>query len=159
MKNLIEIFENQFLKLHTRSCQFVKLIPAERLYWQPREKEALFPVNSCGEFILRSAAAVEQTFGGITTRLWDDPFEWTLPEALSTNDLILNYLAEVEETRQKGFTYFTSDEDLRREIPAPERLKTIFRILLETIARAEHFQGRAFAVFQTFSDEKLPRLS
>lgn len=158
MKNLIETFDRQFLKLHTRSCEFVKIVPTEKLYWQPRERDALFPVNSCGEFILRSAAAVEQTFGGITTRLWDDPFEWTLPEALSTNELILNYLAEVEQTRKKGFAFFASDEDLRREMPAPEKLKSIFQILLETIARAEHFQGRAFAVFQMFSEEKLPRV-
>jgi hypothetical protein len=159
MKNLIETFEKQFIKLHTRSVEFIKLVPTEKLYWQPREKEALFPVNSCGEYVLRSAAGVEQTFGGITTRLWDDPFEWTLPEQLSSNDLILEYLAEVEETRQKGFAFFNSDDDLRREIPAPERLRSIFQILLETIARAEHFQGRAFAVFQIFSDEKLPRIS
>jgi len=159
MKNLIETFEKQFLKLHARSAEFIKLVPSNKLYWQPREKDALFPVNSCGEYILRSAAAVEQTFGGIMTRLWDDPFEWTLPEQLSTNELILEYLAEVEETRCKGFAFFNSDDDLRREIPAPEKLKSIFEILLETIARAEHFQGRAFAVFQVFSDEKLPRLS
>jgi hypothetical protein len=156
MKKIIETFDQQFLQLHRRSCEFVSLLPAERLYWQPRESEALFPVNSCGEFILRSAAAVEQAFGGITARLWDDPFEWTLPEALSTGHLILEYLAEVEETRQKGFAFFASDEELRREIPAPEQLKSIVRILLETLARAEHFQGRAFAVFQTFSDQKLP---
>ncbi|HEY0461461.1 MAG TPA: hypothetical protein VGC97_20160 [Pyrinomonadaceae bacterium] len=159
MKNLIEIFDKQFLQIHRRSSDFVKLVPTEKLYWQPRERDALFPVNSCGEFILRSAAAIEQTFGGITTRLWDDPFEWTLPEALATNDLILNYLNETEATRRKGFAFFTSDDDLRREIPAPERLKKIFQILLEAVARAEHFQGRAFAVFQTFSDAKLPRLS
>lgn len=159
MKNLIETFEKQFLKLHARSFEFIKLVPTDKLYWQPREKDALFPVNSCGEYILRSAAAIEQTFGGITTRLWDDPFEWTLPEQLSSNELILEYLMEVEETRQKGFAFFNSDDDLRREIPAPEKLKSIFGILLETIARAEHFQGRAFAVFQVFSDEKLPRLS
>lgn len=159
MKHLIETFEKQFLKLHNRSSEFIKLVPTEKLYRQPREKGALFPVNSCGEYILRSAAAIEQTFGGITTRLWDDPFEWTLPEQLSSNELILEYLAEVEETRRKGFAFFNSDEDLRREIPAPEKLKSIFEILLETIARAEHFQGRAFAVFQVFSDEKLPRLS
>ncbi|HVE56964.1 MAG TPA: hypothetical protein VNB22_09050 [Pyrinomonadaceae bacterium] len=158
MKNLIEIFEKQFLKLHLRSVEFIKLVPTAKLYWQPREKDALFPVNSCGEYILRSAAAIEQTFGGITTRLWDDPFEWTLPEQLSSNELILEYLAEVEVTRQKGFSFFNSDDDLRREIPAPERLRPIFQILLETVARAEHFQGRAFAVFQIFSDEKLPRL-
>src|SRR5689334_12810811 len=108
MLTLIETFDAQFLKLHRRSCDFVKLVPADKLYWQPREKEALFPVNSCGEFILRSAAAVEQTFGGITTRLWDDPFEWTLPEALSTGERILEYLDETEETRRKGFAFFAS---------------------------------------------------
>lgn len=159
MKQLLKTLDAQFLKLHRRAADFVLLVPPEKLYWQPRERDALFPVNSCGEYILRAAAAVEQTFGGITTRLWDDPFEWTLPEALSTGELILNYLDEVEETRLKGFAFFNSDDDLRREMPAPERLKTIFQILLETIARAEHFQGRAFAVFRTFSDEKLPRLS
>lgn len=117
-----------------------------------------YTMFSCGEYVLRSAGAVEQSFGGITTRLWDDPFEWTLPEELSTTELINGYLAEVEQTRRKGFSLLKSDEDLRKEMPAPEKLKTIFQILLETIARAEHFQGRACAVFQMFSDEKLPRL-
>ena len=112
---------------------------------------------SCGEYVLRSAGKVEQTFGGITTRLWDDPFEWTLPEELSTTDLVAKYLAEVEATRSKGFSLLKSDADLRKEMPAPEKLKTIFEILLETVARAEHFQGRAFSIFQMFSDEKLPR--
>ena len=91
------------------------------------------------------------------TRLWDDPFEWTLPEELSTARLMTDYLTEVEQTRLKGFTLFKSDEDLQREMPAPEKLKTIFEILLDTVSRCEHFQGRAFAVFQMFSDEKLPR--
>ena len=113
---------------------------------------------SCGEYILRSAAAVEQTFGGIMTKLWDDPFEWTLPEELATGAKILDYLAEVEATRRKGFAFFTSDDDLRREIPAPETMKSIAEILIETVARAEHFQGRAFSIFQMFSDEKLPRI-
>ena len=156
MKIYLDAFDSHFRRIHRRSCELVEKIPLEKLYWQPRESGALFPVNSCGELILRSAAAIEQTFGGITTRLWDDPFEWTLPEALSTNELILNYLGEAEETRRKGFAFFSSDEDLRREIPAPERLTSIFRILLETTARAEHFQGRAFAVFQMFSGVKLP---
>ncbi len=48
--------------------------------------------------------------------------------------------------------------DLQREMPAPKKLKTIFEILLDTIAQAEHFQGRAFSTFQMFSDEKLPRI-
>ena len=146
------------MRLHERSHLFVQGIPNEKLFWKPREIPRTFAMFSCGEYILRSAAAVEQTFGGITTRLWDDPFEWTLPEKLSTPELILEYLSEAEETRKKGFAFFRTDEDLRRELPAPEKLKSIFALLLETLARAENFQGRAFAIFQMFSDEKLPRI-
>lgn len=156
MKTLIDSFDEKFARLHTRSCGIIRRIPDEKLYWQPREIRKDFPVNSCGEYILRSAGAVEQTFGGITVKLWDDPFEWTLPETLSTGDLILNYLDEVEETRLRGFALFQSDEDLKRRIPAPEKLKTIFDLLLETLARAENFQGRAIAIFKLFSDEKVP---
>lgn len=155
MKILIEAFDEQFSQIHRRSCEIISKIPAAKIYWQPREIQRDFPVNSCGEYILRSAGAVEQTFGGITVKLWDDPFEWTLPEALSTNELILNYLVEVEETRRRGFALFQSDADLQRQIPAPEKLKTIFTLLLETVARAENFQGRAAAIFKLFSDEKI----
>lgn len=155
MKTLIETFDRQFIALYRRSGEIIGKTPPEKLYWQPREREALFPVNSCGEYILRSAGAVEQTFGGLTTKLWDDPFEWTLPEALYSNELILHYLEEVEATRRKGFALLQSDEDLRREIPAPEKLKTIFALLLETLARAENFQGRAIGVFKQFSDDKI----
>ncbi len=158
MKTLIDSFERQFVAVHLRSCEFVKLIPNEKLFWKPRELNRSMTMFSTGEYVLRSAGAVEQTFGGITTRLWDDPFEWTLPEEFATTYLIAKYLAEVEETRKRGFSLFDSDDDLRREMPAPEKLKTIYTILLETVARAEHFQGRAFAIFQMFSDEKLPPL-
>ena len=158
MKSLINSFDEQFSRLEDRSRLLVRMIPNEKLFWKPREIPRTFAMFSCGEYILRSAAAVEQTFGGITTRLWDDPFEWTLPEKLSTPEMILEYLGETEETRRKGFAFFQTDEDLHRELPAPEKLRSISTILLETLARAEHFQGRAFAVFQMFSDEKLPRL-
>ena len=154
-KVLIDSFDRQFQILDRRAREIVRHTPDEKLYWQPRLIDALFPVNSCGEYVLRSAGAVEQTFGGLTTKLWDDPFEWTLPEALSTAAAVLNYLDEVEETRRKGFALLQSDEDLRREIPAPEKLKTIFALLLETLARAENFQGRALAIFREFSDEKI----
>ena len=158
MKSQIEIFERQFSLLHSRSNELLKLIPDDKLFQSPRQLKQTYQMFSCGEYILRSAGKVEQTFGGITTRLWDDPFEWTLPEELSTAALIGEYLAEVERTRLKGFALFKSDADLRRELPAPEKLKTIFEILIETVARSEHFQGRAFAVFQMVSDEKLPRV-
>lgn len=158
MKTFLDTFDLQFQTLHKRSAQLILKIPDEKLYWQPRPQNALFPVNSCGENLLRSAAVVEQTFGGIMTKLWDDPFEWTLPEELSTGDKVAQYLTEVEETRKKGFGFFRSDDDLSRRLPAPEKLKSIFEILLETLARAENFQGRALAVYQMFSGEKLPRV-
>lgn len=113
---------------------------------------------SCGEYLLRSAGRVEMTFGGITTRLWDDPFEWTLPEKLSTRPAIFEYLDEVEATRLKGFSFFASDDDLGREIPAPEKMRRLADILIDTISRASHLQGRAFAILQTLSSDKLPRL-
>jgi hypothetical protein len=147
MKNLIDSLNSQFHLLHTRSYELVGKIPTEKLFWQPTETHFQFPVNSFGANILRSAGKVEQTFNGITTRLWDDPFEWTLPEQLATNELILEYLTEVEITRLKGFTLLQFDEDLQREFPAPVKLLTIFELLLETLTTAENFQGRAIAVY------------
>ena len=151
MKTFIEIFDVQFLGLHERSCEFAALIPDNRLFWKPDAIDSY----SCGEYLLRSAAAVEQTFGGITARLWDDPFEWTLPEQLSTNQLISEYLTEVEATRQRGFTFFQSDEDLNKMLPAPVKILTLFELLLETLIKAENYQGRAIAVFRQISDEKV----
>lgn len=158
MKSLINSFEQQFSSLHRRSKELLNLVPDDKLFWKPRELTRTFQMFSCGEYILRSAGAVEQTFGGITTRLWDDPFEWTLPEELATTTLLKEYLDDVEKKRSEGLSLFASDEELRREMPAPEKLKSIFEILLDAVSRAEHFQGRAFAVFQMFSDERLPRI-
>jgi hypothetical protein len=109
--------------------------------------------------VLRSAGAVERTFGGITTNLWDDPFEWTLPETLSNAGLIAGYLHEVEATRLRGFELFGGDEDLLKEIAVPSgEMQTIYALLLDTLARAAHHEGRAFATFRLFSDRKLPRV-
>jgi hypothetical protein len=158
VKNLIASLDERFAALHRRSREFIEIIPPDKIYFQPEHIEHTAPVYSCGEYLLRSAGAVEQTCNGVTTKMWDDPFEWTLPENLSTGGKILEYLGEVEETRARAFTLFTSDEDLHREIPAPEKLKTIFALLLETLSRAEHYQGRAFALLRLFSVAKLPRI-
>jgi hypothetical protein len=159
MDKLTASLDEQFARLHTQSCAFIRLVPAAKLYWQPRVRAGVFPVYSCGEHILRSAAAVEQTFGGITTNLWDDPFEWTLPETLATHDRIANYLAEVETTRRRGFDLIKSDGDLTKEValPSGER-QTLFTLLTGTLMRAAHYQGRAFATFRLFSDESLPQV-
>jgi hypothetical protein len=157
MNTQLEVFSNHFTKLHDRSVAFVRSLTDTQLFEKPRPTERSMAMFSCGEYILRSAAAVEQTFGGITTRLWDDPFEWTLPEKLSTTDLVIDYLGEVDATTQHAFGFFTSDDDLMKQIPAPEQLRSIFDLLIETLTRADHYQGRAFAVFQMLSDAKLPR--
>ena len=157
MNKLILAFDEQFTRLHARSVAFVEAIPEEKLYWQPRQSSGAFPVYSCGEHLLRSAGTVEQTFGGITTNLWDDPFEWTLPETLATPKSVAEYLNEVEVTREGGFARFRSDEDLMKEIAVPSgEMRLLCALLLETLDRAAHHQGRAFATFSLFSDARLP---
>jgi hypothetical protein len=158
MRAILSAFDRSFIKLDTRSRQLLTKVPEERLFEKPREITNSMAMFSCGEYLLRSAATVEMTFGGITTRLWDDPYEWTLPEKLATREDISRYFDEVEATRLKGFSFFTSDEDLAREMPAPERLTPIAEIMINTLTKAEHFQGRAFAVFQMLFDDKLPRI-
>ena len=142
--NLIRIFDRQFELLFDESTHFVKTLPPELLHRQAETEQ--YAAKSCGELILRSAAAVEQTFGGITANLWDDPFEWTLPETLSTNRRVIEYLEETEATRKRGFELFTRDEDLLKEIAAPSgETIALAELLLQTLVRAAHFQGRAFA--------------
>ena len=156
-RRFVHGLDEQFRRLHERSCQLVRSMPAGKLYWQPREAAGVFPVYSCGEHILRSAAAVEQTAGGITANLWDDPFEWTLPETLLTPERVIEYLGEVEATRQRALSLISSDDDLRKEIAAPSgEMKTLFAVFADTLVRAAHHQGRAFATFRLFSDAQLP---
>jgi hypothetical protein len=156
MITLLKTFDEQFRKIHDGSRALIEKVPQEMLFRQPRESAGMFPVYSCGELILRSAGAVEQTFGGITCSLWDDPFEWTLPETLSTNEKIIEYLSEVEETRTRGFALFKTDDDLKKEIPnASGELTSLHALLIETLVRASRYQGRALATFSMFSDIRL----
>jgi hypothetical protein len=163
MMRIVSGLDEQFARLHERSMRLVQAVPFEKLYWQPPQLEAsparTYPLYSCGEHILRSAAAVEQTFGGITVNLWDDPFEWTLPESLPAPADVARYLEEAEATRLRAFQLFKSDEDLSKEIATPSgEMRTLFALVSETLARASHYQGRAYATFRLFSDEKLPRV-
>ncbi|MBX3300245.1 MAG: hypothetical protein KF736_12375 [Acidobacteria bacterium] len=113
----------------------------------------MFPF-SVGEYIIRSASVVEQAFGGITTRLWDDPYEWTLPEKLATSELIGQYLDDVDASRKRAMAFIRSDGELTRVIPAPERLIAISDILLTALARARHHQGRAFALYEVITKNR-----
>ena len=137
-----ENLEREFVRLHENSNALLRVVPADKLYWQPSAAAA-----SCGENILRGAAAVEQVSGGISVNLWDDPFEWTLPESLGTTERVAAYLDEVEAARRRAFASIHDDRDLGKTIMPPAGVAaTLFAVLLEALARAAHHQGRATAV-------------
>src|SRR5438477_4784752 len=135
MDGVIDILDRQFAQLFDGWQDVIQELNSESIY---RKLNANSRSLSCGEHIVRSARIVEQTFGGIATNLWDDPFEWTLPETLSTLDKVAGYLDEVEATRKRGFELFQSDEDLLKEIMAPAGYTQLLPLLLDTLARAAH---------------------
>jgi hypothetical protein len=95
------------------------------------------------QYILRSAATIEQMCGGLTANLWDDPFEWTLPETLSNADRVIEYLSEVDLARERAFSSI-DDAALTKYIAVPsgeERL--LVSLLLETLVKASDLRGRA----------------
>lgn len=94
------------------------------------------------EYIVRSAAVVEQTCGGLTSNLWDDPFEWTLPETLSNPDRIVEYLSEVDLARQRAFSSIQDDSALTKYISDPSGERLLISVLLETLVRASEHKGR-----------------
>jgi hypothetical protein len=148
MDKLISCLDRQFAELHRAQHKLIAAISPELLYRQFPGGSSLFPIRSCGEYVLRSAAAVEQTFGGITTNLWDDPFEWTLPETLTTPAKVAGYLEEVENTRKRGFEFFQCDDDLLKNIMAPSGKTQLFPLLLDTLTRAAHHLGGAVATLE-----------
>ncbi len=148
MERLTVELDLRFVDIHERSSALVKKIDADLLFRAPQNVSAEISGFSFGECIVRSAAAVEQAMGGITTRLWDDPFEWTLPEELATPQKVAEYLNVVEQGRTKAFKFIQNDTELLKEIPAPVEIRTLFAVLLEAIGKAEHYQGRAYSIFQ-----------
>jgi len=95
------------------------------------------------ENLIRSAAAVEQMCGGLTANLWDDPFEWTLPETLSNPDRVIEYLGEVDLARQRTFNSI-DDSALTKLISVPSgESRLLIAVLLETLAKASELRGRA----------------
>ena len=148
-RTVIESFDREFERLHARSCRVIETTPAEMLYG---DSQASGDSGSVGVFVLRSAGVVEQTCGGITSNLWDDPFEWTLPETLSTSARVIEYLGEVEETRKHAFACLAADVDLLKKIAAPSgEMRPLISLLLSTLVRALGFQGRAVVLLATVS--------
>lgn len=162
---MIASLDKEFRCIHQTSQKLLESLSrdvrrAKLLYATARETvDGMLPVYSCGEHLLRSAGRIEQTFGGITVNLWDDPFEWTLPEALPSPEDVANYLNEAEAMRVRGFDLFQSDADLSKDIALPNgKMQPLLELLLETLRHAAHHQGRAFATLHTLDDIKLPHL-
>ena len=153
MRELISSFNEQFARLHHRSAGLIKKLSPNGLYARPQCRTTPTSSLSCGEYVLRSAAAVEQTFGGISVNLWDDPFEWTLPETLASADKVIEYLNEVEATRNRGLALFKDDEELLKEIVAPSGNTLLVSLLLDTLVRAAHYLGAAEATFVLLRDQ------
>ena len=154
MKESFAALDREFILIHRGSRELVDRIAPKLLYQKVRASPS-GPAKSFGEEILRSAAAVEQTFGGLTANLWDDPFEWTLPETLATPEKLREYLDEVEVTRRRGFELLKSDDDLEKEIMAPAGPTKLLRLLLDTLERAGHYLGSAEAIFKLLQTEEL----
>ncbi len=94
------------------------------------------------ENLVRSAAAIEQMCGGLTSNLWDDPFEWTLPETLSNADRVIEYLSEVDLARERTFNSI-DDRALTKYILVPSGdSQMLISVLLETLVRASEYRGR-----------------
>lgn len=131
--------------------QLVRSVDPDLLYRHPS-------AASVGEQILRSAAALEQTFGGLTANLWDDPFEWTLPETLATTESIVEYLSEVDASRQRAFNSIGDDTALSKLVSVPSgKPKPLIELLIETLVRASDYRGRALATLKILSSEGSPR--
>jgi len=135
-RQIVQHLEQQFAELIKSLKDLVRSVPTEVLYRHP-------PAVSIGENILRSAAVVEQTCGGLTSNLWDDPFEWTLPETLSNPDLVVEYLSEVDAARQRAFDSIQDDSALTKYISDPSGERLLISLLLETIVKASEHKGRA----------------
>ncbi len=143
-QTLILCFDCEFARLHAQLCDIVREVSIEDFYHDSESSG-----GAPGQSLMRSAAIVEQTFGGITANLWDDPFEWTLPETLTTSAHILEYLADVEATRKRAFARFAQDSDLLKEIAVPAgTTRLLVDLLLETLVRASHYHGRSVAALQ-----------
>ena len=145
--DVLVILDDEFGRLIASLRELTKTVPAELLYCHP-------PPVSIGENILKSAGTIEQTCGGLTVNLWDDPFEWNLPEALSNIDRITGYLDEVDDARRRAFASFGNDAALTKLVSVPSGdAPQLLKVLLDTMVRAAEYRGRAITTFKILSNK------
>lgn len=139
--------------IFSNAAEIIRRCPETELFVKPRKlKNSLAPF-SIGEFTIRAIGKIEQACGGITTRLWDDPFEWTLPESFTDISAIHLYFVDVAATVERCFEFIGSDGSLAAVIPAPVRFRSIELILIDAICDANLLLGKAEALWQLYSGE------
>ncbi len=152
---IVDSLDREFARLHSNARAVIEQTSIDILYAVPTQTgspSASRQLPAIGESVLRGAAAIEQTFGGITANLWDDPFEWTLPEYLSTPAKVKDHLDEVEATRQRAFSSFVDDACLLKHIAVPSGdTRPLIDLLSETLVRAAGYQAQALVVLKILS--------
>ena len=145
---VVEHLDREFQHLLAQLKTLLMSVEPVQLYQRPQS----LSVPTIGECILKSAAVAEQTFGGLTVNLWDDPFEWTLPEALSNSHRILEYLGEVDQARQRAFACFADDASLLKNVSVPSGAALpLAEVLLDALRRANIAYGQALTTAKIFS--------
>lgn len=152
-RSRIDKLDQSFTELHRRRCELARTAGDGVIYSGLNDSDRTLAPKTIGTYLIRSAAVVEQMINGITVRLWDDPFEWTLPERLPTVDDLVAYFDEVETARIRGFLFLRTDAELRRSIPAPIELNTLEQILTGTLTASKTFLSEAMS---TLSDGTPP---
>jgi hypothetical protein len=131
-RELVDHLEREFTRLIENLKQLVNSVTSDLLYRRPPSV----------------------TFGGLTANLWDDPFEWTLPETLSTAELINEYLSQVDDARARAFRSISGDRDLTKYISGPSgEPQQLFAVLVETLVKASDYHGRAVATLKMLFGE------
>jgi hypothetical protein len=138
MNPFIIWFDQEFKNLESDWRELIEQLDSSSLYSESRQQ-----LSPAAEQILRSARIVEQVSGGITANLWDDPFEWTLPETLRTKDRLMAYVDEVRDARARAFQFFKADADLLKTIMAPGGPTQLMSLLLDALVRARYHQLQA----------------
>ena len=152
----VAVIGGEFERIHQNLIDVLALIPEEKLYWKPFESENFIRIYSCGELVSHIGGIVEYAFNGITSNLWEEPFEWITREVLPTRSHIAAYLDEVARVRRMAFTDF-KDKDLPKLIYFPNSASTTLgEILVKTLSHASHHRGQVYAYVHLVTDVRLP---
>ena len=144
----LQQLEHEFARLLGDLKLLVRALPGEIVYELPGNGMR----TTVGETVVKSAAVLEQTFGGLTSNLWDDPFEWTLPETLASAENIIQYLDEVDTARRRAFAFLADDASLTKTVLVPSDGQiSVLDLLERTLSNARSYQSRATQLSKSFS--------